>query len=66
MVQRLNLKWTMADVLRVEHLAKKGFSAHRVCEEIAKHGIEASPEEIVQLCDDMGRFIQTGRPRAVQ
>ena len=70
-VQRLNFKWSLGDLDRLKNTVKLyKCSAEELCERLerhdAKHGtkLASTPEEITDLCQELGLFIHT-RKRAV-
>jgi hypothetical protein len=52
-IQRLNFKWSFADVDRVVLLARKGWSADEISLELRGTRLESTPREIVNLVADL-------------
>lgn len=61
----LNLKWSMADVDFVVGLARAGRTADEVAERVSARGIEATPDEIRELCWQSGLTVRMA-PRLSQ
>lgn len=58
MIQRLNLKWTMADVDFVVGLARAGRTAEEICSRLR---FPATPDEIRNLCSESGIHVRRER-----
>ena len=65
-IQRLNLKWTVADVDRIAAMVAKGWTAETICSVLAGGRLESTPAEIVTLMDDMGIYVHSRVVRAAQ
>lgn len=52
--QRLNFKWTMADVDRVREMVRHGGTADSICRELADTTLASTPAEIICMMHDMG------------
>ena len=57
--QRLNFKWSVADIDRVVALAKRGQSASEICDGLKGTSLESGLDEIIYICNSMGVFVQT-------
>ena len=47
--QRLNLKWTMADVDQIKRCSISGMSVDQICADLLGTELESTPEEIEGL-----------------
>lgn len=57
-MQRLNLKWTQADIDLLKGLARSGKSATEIVERIKARGITATPNEVRTICFQAGTPIR--------
>lgn len=64
--QRLNLKWTVADVDFVVGLARSGRTAIEIVDRLKVKGIVAAPGEIVRLCFEARQKVNYGQQQAAR